>query len=120
MIPAAGNIGEISAPATDTGLHRIAPRGESLRSAIEEPAMFDVLKERYFHEHYNNGFVESGITLPDTLVDEIKQHYLAKQRGHNDFPKFFVNNEHQAYLEGRVLGTVLNTFPGFGKKLVKK
>jgi hypothetical protein len=82
--------------------------------------MFDVLKERYFHEHYNNGFVESGITLPDTLVDEIKQHYLAKNRGHNDFPKFFVNNEHQAYLEGRVLGTVLNTFPGFGKKLVKK
>jgi hypothetical protein len=72
--------------------------------------MFDVLKERYFHEHYNNGFVESGITLPDTLVDEIKQHYLAKNRGHNDFPKFFVNNEHQAYLEAVCLARCSTRF----------
>ena len=82
--------------------------------------MFNVLNERYFDEHYSNGFAETGITLPAALVDDIRQHYLAKERGHNDFPKFFVNNKHQAYLEGRALGAVLNTFPNFGKKLVKK
>jgi hypothetical protein len=82
--------------------------------------MFDVLKEHHFHDHYNNGFVETNMTLPDTLVDEIRQHYLAKAKGHNDFPKFFVNNEHQAYLEGRTIGMVLNAFPTMGKNLVKK
>jgi hypothetical protein len=53
-------------------------------------------------------------------VDEIKQHYLTKAEGHNDFPKFFVNNEHQAYLDGKVLGFLFNTFPGIAKKMVKK
>jgi hypothetical protein len=82
--------------------------------------MLDILKEPHFKEHYRNGFLETGISLPDGLVDDIKAHYGAISAGHNDFPKFFVNNEHQAYLEGKALGFVLNTFPGLGRNLVKK
>jgi hypothetical protein len=82
--------------------------------------MLNILKECYFNEHYSNGFVETDISLPDELVDEIRRHYLAKAAGHNDFPKFFVNNEHQAYIEGRALGIFFNAFPTTAKKLVKK
>lgn len=81
--------------------------------------MLDILQDRYFHEHYSSGFVKTDISLPDDLVNVIKQHYLSKAKGHNDFPKFFVKNEHQAYLEGRALGFLLNTFPGIAKKMVK-
>jgi len=82
--------------------------------------MHNILKENYFNEYYSTGFVETNTTLPNELVDEIKQHYLAKAEGHNDFPKFFVNNEHQVYLEGQVLGFLFNTFPNIAKKMVKK
>jgi hypothetical protein len=82
--------------------------------------MLDILQERYFNEHYSHGFVETGISLDDDLVDEIKQHYLKKEEGHNDFPKFFVNNEHQAYQEGNMLGFLLNAFPNLAKNMIKK
>lgn len=82
--------------------------------------MHNILKENYFNEYYSRGFVETNLSLPNELVDEIKQHYLTKEEGHNDFPKFFVNNEHQVYLEGKVLGLLFNTFPGIAKKMVKK
>src|SRR5688500_9796878 len=82
--------------------------------------MLNILKENYFKEHYSTGFVETDISLSDELVHEIKQHYLNKAEGHNDFPKFFVRNEHQAYMEGKALGVVLNTFPKFAKKMVKQ
>ncbi len=82
--------------------------------------MHNILKQDYFNEYYATGFVETDTTLPDALVDEIKQHYQTIPEGHNDFPKFFVNNEHQAYLEGKILGTLFNTFPGLAKKMVKK
>lgn len=93
-------------------------RARTERLRIE--TMFDVLKEPHFGEYHAGGFVETDIVLPADLVDEIQAHYLAKDKGHNDFPKFFVNNEHQAYLEGRAIGTVLNAFPGFGRNLVRK
>jgi hypothetical protein len=82
--------------------------------------MHNILKENYFNEYYSSGFVETNLSLPDELVDEIKQHYLTKAEGHNDFPKFFVNNEHQVYMEGRALGLFFNTFPNIAKKMVKK
>ncbi|MEX2631033.1 MAG: hypothetical protein WD341_13945 [Tistlia sp.] len=82
--------------------------------------MLGILKDPYFSEHQANGFVETGISLEEDLVEEIKEHYLTKALGHNDFPKFFVDNQHQAYLEGAVLGFVFNTFPGAAKKLVKR
>lgn len=82
--------------------------------------MLDVLTDGHFQRHYASGFVESGLALPADLVEEIRAHYRTKATGHNDFPKFFVNNEHQAYVEGRLLGTLLNAFPGTGRKLVKK
>ncbi len=81
--------------------------------------MLDILKERYFNEYYASGFVETGLTLPESLVDTIKAHYQTIQLGHNDFPKFFANNEHQAYLEGKALGALFSTFPGLAKKMVK-
>jgi hypothetical protein len=82
--------------------------------------MLNVLNDTYFTEHYSSGFVDTNISLPTELVDDIKKHYLSKAVGHNDFPKFFVKNEHQAYLEGPILGFLLNTFPTFGKNMVKK
>lgn len=82
--------------------------------------MHNILKTDYFNEYYSNGFVETDTTLPEDLVDEIKQHYQTIADGHVDFPKFFVNNEHQAYLEGKLLGFVFTTFPGFAKKMVHK
>lgn len=82
--------------------------------------MLNVLNDSHFSEYYRNGFVETGITLPDDLVDDIKRHYLAKAAGHNDFLKFFANNEHQAYLEGRAVGFFFNAFPNTAKKVVKK
>ncbi|MGZ9709224.1 hypothetical protein ACXX82_00085 [Glaciimonas sp. GNP009] len=82
--------------------------------------MLGIFKEDYFKEHYANGFVETNISLSDELVDEIRQHYLAREIGHNDFPKFFVNNEHLAYMEGKILGLLLNTFPKFAKNMVRK
>lgn len=82
--------------------------------------MLDVLSDRHYANYYSNGFVETGITLEDELVDEIKQHYLAKEKGHNDFLKFFASNEHQAYLEGRAIGVFFNAFPNTAKKMVKK
>jgi hypothetical protein len=82
--------------------------------------MLDILDGTAFREHYANGFVQTGITLPAPLVEEIRAHYLAKARGHNDFPKFFVDNEHQAYLEGWLLGAVFNAFPKFARKTVAR
>lgn len=82
--------------------------------------MHDILQDSGFREHYARGFLETGITLPPPLVESIRGHYAAKAPGHNDFPKFFVDNEHQAYLEGAAIGAVLNTFRGFGRTLVKR
>lgn len=82
--------------------------------------MLGVLNDRFFSEHQANGFVETDVSLPDSLVDEIKQHYLSKSVGHNDFPKFFVDNQHQAYIEGNLLGLLFNAFPASAKKLVKR
>jgi hypothetical protein len=82
--------------------------------------MLQVLKDKSYTDYYSNGFVETDISLPEDLVDEIKGHYLAKSRGHNDFLKFFANNEHQAYLEGNAIGFFINAFPKTAKKMVKK
>jgi hypothetical protein len=82
--------------------------------------MLNILKEPYFHEHYTNGYVDTGMSLPGALVDEIKLHYAAKARGHNDFPKFFVKNEHQAYMEGRWMGFVFNAFPKKAQKMLRQ
>lgn len=82
--------------------------------------MLDILKDQYFNEHYCKGFVETNISLPDELVDEIKDHYSAKVAPRNDFPKFFANNEHQAYLDDWKLGFLFTNFPAYAKKKVKE
>lgn len=82
--------------------------------------MLNILKEPYFSEHYKTGFVDTGIRLPDDLVARIRQNYAQLEDGHNDFPKFFVNNEHQAYLEGAMIGWLLNTFRHYGRKMVAR
>ncbi|NKB61128.1 MAG: hypothetical protein GKR95_02970 [Gammaproteobacteria bacterium] len=82
--------------------------------------MFDVLKENYFREYYTNGFVETGMRLSNELVDEVKAHYATLAKGRNDFPKFFAKNEHQAYLEGKLIGSVFSAFPKLAEKMVKK
>lgn len=82
--------------------------------------MLNVLKEPHFGEHYRTGFVDTGINLPTDMIASIRQIYAQKEDGHNDFPKFFVNNEHQAYLEGALIGWILNTFRQHGRKMVAK
>lgn len=82
--------------------------------------MLNILKPPYFQEHYSTGFLNTRMTLPADMVDDIKQHYQLKESGHNDFPKFFVGNEHQAYMEGRWIGFLLNRFPGLGRQMVKR
>ena len=82
--------------------------------------MLNILKEPYFAEHYANGFLETDISLPGALVDEIQHHYAAKSKGHNDFPKFLVKNEHLVALESRALGLLFGAFPSVGTKMVKK
>ncbi|MDO9106861.1 MAG: hypothetical protein Q7U57_18115 [Methylovulum sp.] len=81
--------------------------------------MLNILKDHHFIEYYTTGFVETGIFLPDSLVEEIKQYYQTLAVGRNDFPKFFVNNEHLAFLEGQILGTLFKLFPKLAKKMVK-
>lgn len=82
--------------------------------------MLDVLKDEYFNEYYSTGFVETGMWLPHELTDSIRAYYKDKARVRNDFPKFFEQNEHQAYLNGRLLGAIFNLFPGMGKKMVER
>ncbi|CAO3457529.1 hypothetical protein [Azospirillum argentinense] len=81
--------------------------------------MHKILKDSYFGEQYSGGFLETGIALPSELVGRIRDHYAQKAHGHNDFPKFFVNNEHQSYLESWALGTFMTAFPRTAKKMVK-
>lgn len=52
--------------------------------------MFDILKGPYFREYYEAGFIETSLSLPSALVDEISGHYRQKPVGYNDFPKFFI------------------------------
>jgi ectoine hydroxylase-related dioxygenase (phytanoyl-CoA dioxygenase family) len=81
--------------------------------------MFKVLKEKYFNEYYTTGFVDTDIVLPDGLVNEIREHYQKIQEGRNDFPNFFVNNEHLAYMEGNEIGDLFTESPDIAKKMVK-
>ncbi|MBM3553015.1 MAG: hypothetical protein FJX45_14935 [Alphaproteobacteria bacterium] len=82
--------------------------------------MFNVLHDESFRDYAARGLVETGITLPPEMVAATRAHYADKALGHNDFPKFFVDNEHQAYLEGAALGLFLNLFRRSGRKLVKR
>ncbi|HEY0837828.1 MAG TPA: hypothetical protein VGE72_28185 [Azospirillum sp.] len=82
--------------------------------------MRNVLNDPYYDQYYSKGFIESGTTLPADMVDDIKNHYLAFDKGRNDFPKFFVNNEHQAYFEGQTLGVLFNAFPKTARKVVSR
>lgn len=82
--------------------------------------MLNILQDASYKQYATRGFVETGITLPPSLIAATRNHYAQKAIGHNDFPKFFVDNEHQSYLEGFALGFFLNTFRDYGKKLVKR
>ncbi len=82
--------------------------------------MLDILEDRYYRDYATQGFVDTGVVLPKDLVEEIRGHYAGITAGHNDFPKFFAGNEHLAYMEGRVVGAVMNAIPGLGVRMVEK
>lgn len=82
--------------------------------------MLDVLQADYFREYYATGFVETGMTLPVDLTERITAHFRAQDRARNDFPKFFEQNEHQAYLNGAVTGRLFGLFPGLARKMVER
>lgn len=79
-----------------------------------------ILNDPHYDDYYAKGFVETGITLPPAMVDDIKAHYATIATGRNDFPKFFKDNEHLAYYEGQALGVLFNAFPGVASKMVKR
>lgn len=81
--------------------------------------MIDIFKDQYFIEHHETGFVDTGIFLLDDLVEEIKQHYQTVEEGRNDFPRFFVSNEHLAYVEGEEIGDLFVQSPDVATKMVK-
>lgn len=82
--------------------------------------MQDILKQGYFNEYYGRGFVETGMRLPGELTDAIRDHFENAVERRNDFPKFFVDNEHQAYLEGKALGVLFQLLPRLADRMVKK
>jgi len=82
--------------------------------------MLNILKENYFNEYYVNGFIDTGIFLTDELVEEMKTHYKNLAENRNDYPKYFVKNEHQAYMEGKLIGFLFTLLPELSKKMVKR
>lgn len=82
--------------------------------------MNNILNERYFDEYFFEGYINTGISLSTSLVEEMQQHYKNLEEGRNDYPQYFKENEHQAYLEGKVTGTIFNMMPRFAEKMVTK
>lgn len=82
--------------------------------------MHTILAERYLDEYYTGGFIDTGISLTEELVGEMKTHYANLEKERNDYPQYFDKNEHQAYLAGKLNGALFNLFPKYAEKKLKK
>jgi len=82
--------------------------------------MQSILNTQYFNEYFTNGFIDTGVSLPDELLEEMKNHYKNVAEMRNDYPQYFTKNEHQAYLEGNTTGFLFSLFPGLANKMVTK
>lgn len=82
--------------------------------------MQNFLNTQYFNDYFNNGYIDTGVSLPAGLLEEMKNHYKNVAEARNDYPQYFSKNEHQAYLEGKVTGSLFALFPGLANKMVTK
>jgi ectoine hydroxylase-related dioxygenase (phytanoyl-CoA dioxygenase family) len=82
--------------------------------------MLDTFDSRYFIDYYTKGYLDTGITLDDALVEEMRAHYKGLPEGRNDYPQYFEKNEHQAYLESRTIGLLFNLLPGLADRMLNK
>lgn len=82
--------------------------------------MLDTFDGRYFIEYFTRGYIDTGISLDDALVEEMRAHYASLHEQRNDYPQYFKKNEHQAYLESRMIGLMLNLFPGLSNRMLTK
>src|SRR5262249_46844002 len=82
--------------------------------------MHTILAEEYLHEYYTRGYINTGIRVTDDLIQEMKEHYKNLEEMRNDYPQYFTNNEHQAYLGGKLTGMLYNFVPGYAAKRLKK
>ncbi|MCK9395627.1 MAG: phytanoyl-CoA dioxygenase family protein [Methylobacter sp.] len=82
--------------------------------------MQSILNSQYFNEYFTNGFIDTGVSLSDGLLEEMKSHYKNVAEVRNDYPQYFTKNEHQAYLEGKVTGFLFSLFPGMASRMVSK
>ncbi len=82
--------------------------------------MQNILTTQAFNEYFNNGYINTGVTLPDTLITAMKNHYKNVAEARNDYPQYFTDNEHQAYLESKVTGFLFSLFPKLAKHMVSK
>lgn len=82
--------------------------------------MQSILNTQYFNEYFTNGFIDTGVSLPDGLLEDMKSHYKNVAEARNDYPQYFTKNEHQAYLEGKITGSLFSLLPGLANKMVTK
>lgn len=82
--------------------------------------MQSILNTQYFNEYFTNGFIDTGVSLPDGLLEDMKSHYKNVAEVRNDYPQYFTKNEHQAYLEGKITGSLFSLLPGLANKMVTK
>ncbi|HEY8355969.1 MAG TPA: hypothetical protein VIL30_00805 [Ramlibacter sp.] len=82
--------------------------------------MIDVFTEAAFNTYYTRGYIDPGIDLPPALVEEMRQHYGGQPDTRNDYPQYYKKNEHQAWLEGRVVGLISTLMPRYSERMVEK
>lgn len=82
--------------------------------------MQSILNTQYFNEYFTNGFIDTGVSLPNGLLEDMKNHYKNVAEVRNDYPQYFTKNEHQAYLEGKITGSLFSLLPGLANKMVTK
>lgn len=82
--------------------------------------MQSILSPKYFQEYFHNGYIDTNLFLPDDLLLEMKNHYKSLETERNDYPQYFNENEHQAYLENKTTGLLFSLFPNLANKMVSK
>ncbi len=82
--------------------------------------MLNILNNEYFTEYYTKGYIDTQTYLSADLVAAMKAHYQQIPENRNDYPQYFKKNEHQASLEGRLIGLLFKWLPQYSEKMVHK
>lgn len=82
--------------------------------------MLDIFESRYFNDYCTRGFIDPQVTLPESLVDEMRAYYKGLPAGRNDYPLYFAQNEHQAALESFAMGLLFKYVPGFASLALRR